>query len=434
MCSRLATTDLPGVTASRAGSTVWVCWCGSPIPYQRCLMFLGLGGSPPGLHRRQQPNGLSMIALAAYFDRRRAQLWPGVAPPDQRSAFCRAALETRLGSLGWLVVASCSHACVLLMPVHAAGPPDTLEVTQAMTAPAKGGEKKALPQAFPMEEFLDRLMAAESGGRLDAKNPRSTALGPFQFIKSTFLFVVNKYFPSEVANLTREQILALRTDMAFSRRTAGVYSNYLISALKNEGLPATTVNVRLAFLVGPDAAIRLLKAPPDQPLNEALSAEAIAANPYMSGATIANFVRKAAADMSETEPTAAEAALMREAAAAAAAAKREAAAAAAALKREAAAAAAALKREAAAAAAALKREAAAAAAAAKREAAAAAAALKREAAAAAAALKREAGRRSCLEARGCRRHSCLEGRASRHRSFLEGRADSDHTVQAALPD
>ena len=189
-----------------------------------------------------------------------------------------------------------------------------------MTAPAKGAEEKALPQAFLMEDFLDRLMAAESGGRLDAKNPRSTALGPFQFIESTFLFVVNKYFPSEVASLTREQVLALRTDMAFSRRAAGAYSNHLISALKSEGLPATTVNVRLAFLVGPDAAVRLLKAPPDQPLTTALSAEAIAANPYMSGATIANLVRKAAADMStprrpaalRDEPAGAAVALQRE--------------------------------------------------------------------------------------------------------------------------
>jgi hypothetical protein len=204
-----------------------------------------------------------------------------------------------------------------------------------MTAPVKGAEKKALPQAFPMEEFLDRLMAAESGGRLDAKNPRSTALGPFQFIESTFLFVVNKYFPSEVASLTREQVLALRTDMGFSRRAAGAYSNHLISALKNEGLPATTVNVRVAFLVGPDAAVRLLKAPPDQPLNEALSADAIAANPSMSGGTIANLVRKAAADMSGTATTRRLAALKDEPAGAAAALQRESAATAVASKDEA---------------------------------------------------------------------------------------------------
>ena len=184
-----------------------------------------------------------------------------------------------------------------------------------MTAPAKGAEEKASPQAFPMEEFLDRLMAAESGGRVDAKNPRSTALGPFQFIESTFLFVVNKYFPSEVASLTNKQILALRTDMAFSRRAAGAYSIHLISALKNEGLPETTVNVRLAFLVGPAAAVRLLKTRPHQPLKKVLSADAIAANPFMSGATIAKLVRKAAADMSATAATRRVAALRDESAA-----------------------------------------------------------------------------------------------------------------------
>jgi hypothetical protein len=154
-----------------------------------------------------------------------------------------------------------------------------------------------------MEEFLDRLMAAESGGRLDAKNPRSTALGPFQFIESTFLFVVKEYFPSEVASLTNKQILALRTDMAFSRRAARAYCDHLIFALKNEGLPATTVNVRLAFLVGPAAAVRVLKTTPDQPLKKVLSADAISANPFMSGATVANLVQKAAADMSATTVT-----------------------------------------------------------------------------------------------------------------------------------
>ncbi len=171
-----------------------------------------------------------------------------------------------------------------------------------MPGPARGTES-ASPAAFPMEAFLDRLMAAESGGRLHKKNPRSTALGPFQFIESTFLFVVNRHFPSEVVGLAEQQVLALRTDMAFSRRAAGAYASDLISALKDNGLRATTVNVRLAFLVGPVAAVRLLKAPPDQSLKSVLSADAIAANPYMSGATVAKLVRKAAADVSATAAT-----------------------------------------------------------------------------------------------------------------------------------
>jgi hypothetical protein len=186
------------------------------------------------------------------------------------------------------------------MPVQAAGPPD-LKV-EAPTTGAAEDSVDASPQAFPMEEFLDRLMAAESGGRQYAKNPRSTALGPFQFIDSTFLFVVTRHFPSEVTNLSERQVLALRTDMVFSRRAAAAYANDLMSALKDSGLAVSTANVRLAFLVGPFAAVRVLRARPDQPLRRVLSAKAIAANPYMFGATVAMLVRKAAGDVSATAP------------------------------------------------------------------------------------------------------------------------------------
>jgi hypothetical protein len=185
------------------------------------------------------------------------------------------------------------------MPVRADGPADLGVGLTAAAEDAVGDSQ----QAFPMQQFLNRLMAAESGGHLHKKNPRSTALGPFQFIESTFLFVVNRHFPSEVAGLSERQVLALRTDMVFSRRAATAYANDLISALKNGGLPATTANVRLAFLVGPVAAVRLLKTRPDQPLRRVLSADAIAANPYMSGATIAMLVRKVATDVGAAAPT-----------------------------------------------------------------------------------------------------------------------------------
>jgi hypothetical protein len=184
-----------------------------------------------------------------------------------------ARVETRLWQLARLVLASCFNALLPRMSVHAAGPPD-LEGEQAISVPAKGTEQGS-PQAFPME-FLDRLMAAESGGHLHKKNPRSTALGPFQFIESTFLVVVNKHFPHEVAGLTKRQILARRTEMVFSRRAARAYAANLISALKMNALPATTRNVRIAFLVGPSAAVRLW------------------------GATVAKLVRKAAGDVSAT--------------------------------------------------------------------------------------------------------------------------------------
>jgi hypothetical protein len=205
------------------------------------------------------------------------------------------------GQLARLAVAFCAGALLLPMPVHAGGPA-LIEVEQAMAGPAKEPEE-ASAEAFPMEEFLDRLMVAESGGRLRSKNPRSTALGPFQFIESTFLFVVSKHFPSEVAGLTRRQVLARRTNMAFSRRAARAYVHDLMSALASKGLPTSPANVRIAFLVGPSAAIRLLETPPDQPLEAVLSADAIAANPFMSGASIAELVQRAAIEVSAKAAT-----------------------------------------------------------------------------------------------------------------------------------
>src|SRR5262245_17181371 len=221
-------------------------------------------------------------------------------PPGTRRVLAAVgvALKRSFRQLGRLIIAACSNAFLVLMPVQAAGPPD-LEVEPAMTAAAEGGVDAA-SVAFPMEEFLDRLMAAESGGRLYKKNPRSTALGPFQFIESTFLFVVRRHFPSEVTGLSERQVLALRTDMAFSRRAAAAYVNDLMSALKDSGLPVTAANVRLAFLVGPFAAVRVLRTRPNQPLRRVLSAEAIAANPFMSGATVAMLIRKAATDVRAT--------------------------------------------------------------------------------------------------------------------------------------
>src|SRR4029077_8631922 len=48
------------------------------------------------------------------------------------------------------------------------------------------------------------------------------------------------------------------------------------------------------------AAVRLLKTAPHRPLRAVLSAHAIAANPFMSGATINKLVQKAAGDGSAT--------------------------------------------------------------------------------------------------------------------------------------
>lgn len=136
-----------------------------------------------------------------------------------------------------------------------------------------------------MDRFLDRLMASESGGRDHARNPRSTAVGAFQFIESTFLDIAKRHFPSETAKLSDAAILALRTNRAFARRAAEAYSRDNASHLAALGLATTFANLRLAFLVGPAGAADLLKSPNPTPVVAVLGARVVRANPFMSGMT-----------------------------------------------------------------------------------------------------------------------------------------------------
>jgi hypothetical protein len=149
-----------------------------------------------------------------------------------------------------------------------------------------------------MAAFLDRLMRAESGGKLTAKNSRSTALGPFQFIDGTFLSVARRHFATETAALTPAQVLALRTDMAFSRRAAEAYTHDNATSLTGAGQAATFQNLRLAYLLGPGGAIRILQADPAVPLPQLLPPSVLQANPFMVSLTAGGLVNRAAREVS----------------------------------------------------------------------------------------------------------------------------------------
>lgn len=161
-------------------------------------------------------------------------------------------------------------------------------------------EDQTKPQAaieMTMDSFLDRLMMSESGGKLHAKNPLSTALGPYQFIASTWFMIARKEFTKETEGLRPDQILALRTDPDLARRAAQIYSESNAAFLVSQGQKATFPNLRLAFLVGPGAALRVLMAGPERSASELLGATVIGANPFMASMTAADLIARAARDI-----------------------------------------------------------------------------------------------------------------------------------------
>jgi hypothetical protein len=157
--------------------------------------------------------------------------------------------------------------------------------------------------ASDMATFLNRLMRAESGGVDTAANPRSSALGPFQFIRSTFIDVARRRFREEVAQLSDEELLELRVNRAFARRVAEAYTLENAALLKEQGLEPTLPRLRLAFLLGGPGAARVLKASLQTRLSEVLGAGVLRANPFMVGMTVMHLIRKAAHDVSGAHTT-----------------------------------------------------------------------------------------------------------------------------------
>ncbi len=144
-----------------------------------------------------------------------------------------------------------------------------------------------------MERYLDKLMMAESAGKPTAKNPRSTALGPYQFINSTFLAVVDRHFSDEVEGLSDSQILALRTDMEFARRAAIAFNNDNATYLESRGVKPTFAHMRLSHLLGPAGAAQALRSHPSTRLTKIFAQPVIRANPFMARLTVAGLVQRA---------------------------------------------------------------------------------------------------------------------------------------------
>jgi hypothetical protein len=163
--------------------------------------------------------------------------------------------------------------------------------------PSTDGKPAVQKPAITMDIFLDRLMMAESGGRDDAKNARSTALGPYQFIVSTFLDVTQRHFPDEVENKSTAEILALRTNRSFARKAAAAYTKDNAAILAAAGQKPTFPNLRLAYLLGAGGAIKILSAPPNARLITLLGPDVIRANPFMARLTASGLIRRAAADI-----------------------------------------------------------------------------------------------------------------------------------------
>lgn len=140
-------------------------------------------------------------------------------------------------------------------------------------------------QADDPATVVDAIVGLESGGRDDARNPRSSATGAGQFIDATWLQTVKRHRPDLAEGRDDAQLLAMRTDGALSREMTAAYARDNAAFLQASSVPTTAANLYAAHHFGPKGGVDFARATPDTPMSEILSAGQMRANPYLQGKT-----------------------------------------------------------------------------------------------------------------------------------------------------
>ena len=172
-----------------------------------------------------------------------------------------------------------SEAAQLLSTLY--GPQGGPSPAATPTPPA--GQQSFLGAVLP--GYAAKARVAESGGDNVAANPNSSALGPDQFIKSTWLENFDKTFPAQ-SSLPQETKLALRTDPKVSSDVMQTFTKTNEQGLAAAGVPINDVSRYAAHFFGLGDAPKVMTAPAGTPIENLVSPASIEANPFLKGKTV----------------------------------------------------------------------------------------------------------------------------------------------------
>lgn len=168
--------------------------------------------------------------------------------------------------------------------------PDTLEPIEEYTSQASGLTSVLPPldpaytdiEGIDYDSYLPSIRSAESGGDDSATNPTSTATGRYQFLRSTWNDLVNRY-PN--VGLTIDGRLDPQQQEVAIRLFTAENARYL----KNNGVPLNNGTLYGAHFLGAGDAVKVLKAPDNELVAAYVPARVINANKFLRGKTVAWF-------------------------------------------------------------------------------------------------------------------------------------------------
>lgn len=243
---------------------------------------IGMGLAFGGLAHLQAPRAVSRTEQAALLTASNAHhMSAGTAPGRPVDAVAQAAHDTAVETAVRQLLDGERVNVAAAIP----DAPVTFQPRARSAAPADAGSYDAFRHAL------------ESGGRADAANPASSALGVDQFTAGTWRAMVAKTKPAWAEGLTDQQLLAARKDPAKSAEMERALRAENAAALEAAGVQVDNLTLYAAHHFGAERAIAFANAADDAKVDTFLTAGQIKANAYLRGMTkgelVANWQRRA---------------------------------------------------------------------------------------------------------------------------------------------
>ena len=160
--------------------------------------------------------------------------------------------------------------------------PDTAPLVTPSAAPSVVGSGIKAPVSADAPDKIAALIAKAEG---TARNPKSSAIGPFQILNATLranAAAVDPDFAQKIKTMSNAELTAYRAahpELADTYRAIGQkITNDNFKMLGDNGLPQTAGNTYLAHFLGTGGAKAVLTADPSTPIEKLLGKAAIDAN------------------------------------------------------------------------------------------------------------------------------------------------------------